>query len=186
MPTGRSRSSIRRSGSSRSSPYAGSIPTNDDTPLYRSADEMVKLANELISENDEYAVIDVSQPLTSVAYDTSWGTIHQAVNDAYNQYMVGQIDMAGFEDVVDQQRSAAMDDVSAALTAAALRRLRHLVGNDPPGRERRLQPVHGRTDRHGRLRGRRRPAAQRRHGRRDRRVHRLLRVHSLTPTPAPT
>src|SRR5699024_2982371 len=80
-------------------PYAAPIPTNDDTPLYRSTDEMVNLANELISENDEYAVIDVSQPLTSVAYDTSWGTIHQAVNDAYNQYMVGQIDMAGFEDV---------------------------------------------------------------------------------------
>ena len=99
-------------------PYAGSIPTNDDTPLYRSTDEMVNLANELISENDEYAVIDVSQPLTSVAYDTSWGTIHQAVNDAYNQYMVGQIDMAGFEDVVDQQRSAGMDDVIAEFTAS--------------------------------------------------------------------
>jgi putative aldouronate transport system substrate-binding protein len=99
-------------------PYAGSIPTNDDTPLYRSTDEMVNLANELIAENDEYAVIDVSQPLTSVAYDTSWGTIHQAVNDAYNQYMVGQIDMAGFEDVVDQQRSAGMDDVIAEFTAS--------------------------------------------------------------------
>ena len=99
-------------------PYAGSIPTNDDTPLYRSTDEMVNLANELISENDEYAVIDISQPLTSVAYDTSWGTIHQAVNDAYNQYMVGQIDMAGFEDVVDQQRSAGMDDVIAEFTAS--------------------------------------------------------------------
>src|SRR5699024_2793111 len=70
--------------------------------------------------------------------------------------------------------------------SADTHQLRHLVGNDPPGRERRLQPVHGRTDRHGRLRGRRRPAAQRRHGRRDRRVHRLLRVHSLTPTPSPT
>ena len=50
--------------------------------------------------------------------DTSWGTIHQAVNDAYNQYMVGQIDMAGFEDVVDQQRSAGMDDVIAEFTAS--------------------------------------------------------------------
>src|SRR5690625_7408423 len=118
MPTGRSRSSIRRSGSSRSSPYAGSIPTNDDTPLYRSTDEMVNLANELISENDEYAVIDVSQPLTSVAYDTSWGTIHQAVNDAYNQYMVGQIDMAGFEYVVELQRSAGMDDVLFVIIAS--------------------------------------------------------------------
>src|SRR5699024_878366 len=67
-----------------------------------------------------------------------------------------------------------------------LRCLRHLVGNDLPDRERCLQPVQARTDLHGRLRGRRRPAAQRRHGRRDRRVQRLLRVHSLTPTPAPT
>src|SRR5699024_11935875 len=98
--------------------FRSSITTNDDTALYRSTDEMVNLANELISENDEYAVIDVSQPLTSVAYDTSWGTIHQAVNDAYNQYMVGQIDMAGFEDVVDQQRSAGMDDVIAEFTAS--------------------------------------------------------------------
>src|SRR5699024_7964547 len=118
MPTGRSRSSIRRSGSSRSSPYAGSIPTNEGTPLYRSTEEMVNLANDLISENDEYAVFDVSQPLTSVAYDTSWGTIHQAVNDAYTQYIVGQIDMAGFQDVDDQQRSVGVDVVIAEFTAS--------------------------------------------------------------------
>src|SRR5699024_3944510 len=118
MPTGRSRSSIRRSGSSRSSPYAGSIPTNDDTPLYRSTDEMVNLAHELISENDEYACIDLSQPLSSVADDTSWGTNHQAGNDAYTQHMVRQIDMARFEDVVDQPRSAGMDDVIAEFTAS--------------------------------------------------------------------
>src|SRR5690625_7926902 len=37
-------------------PYSGSIPTNNDTPLYRSTDEMVNLANELIAENDDYAV----------------------------------------------------------------------------------------------------------------------------------
>src|SRR5690625_6472898 len=72
MPTGRSRSSIRRSGSSRSSPYAGSIPTNNDTPLYRSTDEMVNLANELIAENDDYAVVNIAQPLTSATYDSSW------------------------------------------------------------------------------------------------------------------
>src|SRR5690625_1772749 len=130
MPTGRSRSSIRRSGSSRSSPYAGSIPTNDDTPLYRSTDEMVNLANELISENDEYAVIDVSQPLTSVAYDTSGGTIHQAVNDAYNQYMVGQIDMAGFEDDGVQHRSAGRDGVIADFPAS----YDSTLGRRPPPR----------------------------------------------------
>jgi putative aldouronate transport system substrate-binding protein len=99
-------------------PYAGSIPSNDDTPLYRSADEMVNLANELIAENDEYAVVDVSQPLTSAAYDTSWGVIHQTVNDAYDQYMVGQIDMAGFEAVIEQQRGQGMDDVISEYTAS--------------------------------------------------------------------
>src|SRR5690625_3440373 len=53
-------------------PYSGSIPTNNDTPLYRSTDEMVNLANELIAENDDYAVVNIAQPLTSATYDSSW------------------------------------------------------------------------------------------------------------------
>src|SRR5699024_10012771 len=99
-------------------PYSGSITTNNDTSLYSSTDEMVNLANELIAENDDYAVVNIAQPLTSATYDSSWDVIHQAVNDAYNEYMVGQIDMAGFEAVVEEQRSQGMDDVIAEYTEA--------------------------------------------------------------------
>src|SRR5690625_1240002 len=79
---------------------------------------MVNLVNELIDENDDYAVVNIAQPLTSATYDSSWDVIHQAVNDAYNEYMVGQIDMAGFEAVVEEQRSQGMDDVIAEYTAS--------------------------------------------------------------------
>lgn len=99
-------------------PYSGSTPSNDETPQYRSTDEYVNLANEMIAENDEYAVTNVAQSLTSPTFDTQWGTIHQAINDAYNTFMIGQIDMAGYEAVIEEQRGRGMDDIIAEYTEA--------------------------------------------------------------------
>ncbi|GAA1718946.1 extracellular solute-binding protein [Brachybacterium phenoliresistens] len=99
-------------------PYTGSTPTNDDTEKYPSTDEMVNLYNELIAENSEYAVTNVAQPLTSATYDAQWGSISQAIKDAYNMLIVGQIDMAGYESVLEQQRGRGMDDIIAEYTEA--------------------------------------------------------------------
>lgn len=99
-------------------PYAGSTPSNDETPQYRSSNEYVNLSNELIAENDEFAITNIAQSLTSPTFDAQWGTIHQAINDAYNTFMVGQIDMAGYEAVIEEQRGRGMAEIIAEYTEA--------------------------------------------------------------------
>lgn len=95
-------------------PYAGVRPSALRT--YRSTDAYTNEANEKIAENAEFAVVNVAQSLSSETYDRSWATIEKAVHDAYNKFVVGQIDMTGFESVLEEQRSQGMDDVIAEYT----------------------------------------------------------------------
>ncbi|MGY5765127.1 hypothetical protein ACXET9_08000 [Brachybacterium sp. DNPG3] len=98
-------------------PYAASRPATY-TDLFTSSDPYANLANELMAENDEYAVTNIAQSLTSPTYDASWATIEQTVMDAWNQYVVGQIDMGGYEDVLAAVAAQGMDDVIAEYTDA--------------------------------------------------------------------
>ncbi|HLQ79987.1 MAG TPA: extracellular solute-binding protein [Brachybacterium sp.] len=95
-------------------PFSGARPSQ----LYysRSTDPYVNEANEKISENAEYAVVNPAQSLTSATYDSSWAVIEQSVQDAWNNYMVGQIDMGDFDAAIEAQRSQGLDDVIAEYT----------------------------------------------------------------------
>ena len=82
-------------------PYNSSRPS-DIVKTFKSSTPYVDEGNEKIAENAEFAVIDPTLPLSSDAFDQSWSTIQQAANDAYNKYMVGQLDMDGYEDAIEQ------------------------------------------------------------------------------------
>lgn len=98
-------------------PYSSSrvsdivVQFKDDTPY-------VNEANEKMAENAEYAVVNVALPLSSETYDRSWTTIQQAATDAYNKYMVGQLDMAGYEAAIEQLRGQGLDAIVEELSAA--------------------------------------------------------------------
>lgn len=96
-------------------PFSSSRPSELVT-RFNTSSEYTNLANELMAENAEYVVVNPAQSLTSKTYDAQWSTIQQQVNDAYNQYMVGQIEMADFEKVVEGLGSQGLDQISAEFT----------------------------------------------------------------------
>lgn len=98
-------------------PYSSSRPS-DQVKIYKNTDEYVNLANEMMAENAEYVVTNPAQSLTSPSYDSQWSTLEQALNDAYNTFMVGQTSMSDYEDTIDSLRSQGLDDVIAEFTEA--------------------------------------------------------------------
>ncbi|HLS64794.1 MAG TPA: hypothetical protein VK060_15535 [Ruania sp.] len=71
-----------------------------------------------MAENNEYAVTNPAQSLSSETFDRQWSTIESAATDAYNMYMVGQLDMAGYEEAIEALGSQGLDDIVAELTEA--------------------------------------------------------------------
>jgi len=98
-------------------PYSSSRPS-DTVVIYKSTSPYVDEANEKMAENDDFVVTDPSLPLSSDTFDTSWSTLQQAANDAYNKYMVGQLDMAGYEDAIEALYGQGLDKVVDELTAS--------------------------------------------------------------------
>lgn len=96
-------------------PWTASRPS-DLVVQVKSADEYVNMSNELIADNAEYAVTNIAQSLSSPTYDTQWSLIEQSVTDAYNKYVMGQIDMAGYEQVIEDARASGLDDIEAEFT----------------------------------------------------------------------
>ncbi|PFG44288.1 putative aldouronate transport system substrate-binding protein [Isoptericola jiangsuensis] len=98
-------------------PYAASRPS-EKVVTYKSSTPYVDEGNEKMAENEDYVVINPAQSLTSETYDRQWSTIEQKVNDAYNQYITGQIEMADYEAVIEEVRGQGLDDIIAEYTAA--------------------------------------------------------------------
>ncbi|WP_418276018.1 extracellular solute-binding protein [Isoptericola jiangsuensis] len=98
-------------------PYASSRPS-EKVITYKSSTPYVDEGNEKMKENEDYAVINPAQSLTSESYDQQWSTIEQKVNDAYNKYITGQIEMADFDAVIDEVRGQGLDDIIAEYSAA--------------------------------------------------------------------
>jgi len=98
-------------------PYNSSRPS-DIVTTFKSSAPYVDEGNEKIAENAEFAVVDPTQPLSSAAFDQSWSTIQQAANDAYNKYMVGQIDMDGYEAAIDKLGGQGLDTIIEEFTAS--------------------------------------------------------------------
>ncbi|WP_102191464.1 extracellular solute-binding protein [Microbacterium aurantiacum] len=98
-------------------PYNSSRPS-DNVTTFKSSSPYVDEGNEKIEENAEFAVIDPTLPLSSDAFDQSWSTILQGANDAYNKYMVGQLDMKGYEDAIEKLQGQGLDTIIEELSAS--------------------------------------------------------------------
>ncbi|NEE04758.1 extracellular solute-binding protein [Phytoactinopolyspora halotolerans] len=98
-------------------PFASSRPS-DLVVTFPSAQPYVDLGNELMEENAEYVVLNPAQSLTSETFDARWSVIEQQANDAYNQYMMGQIDMDQYEATIDALGGEGLDQIVEEFTAA--------------------------------------------------------------------
>lgn len=98
-------------------PYSSSRP-NETVVTVKSTAPYMNEANEKMKENEEFVVTDPSQSLTSATKDAQWSMIEQRANDAYNRYMNGQIDMAGYEAAIDDLGGQGLDQIVEELTAA--------------------------------------------------------------------
>jgi putative aldouronate transport system substrate-binding protein len=98
-------------------PYAGSRPS-EKVVTYKSTTPYVDEGNEKMAENEEFVVVNPAQSLSSETFDQQWSTIEKKVNDAYNQYIMGQIEMADFDAVIEEVRGQGLDDIIAEYSAA--------------------------------------------------------------------
>ena len=98
-------------------PYASSRPS-EKVVTYKSSEPYVDEGNEKMAENEEYSVVNPTQSLTSETYDRQWTTLYGEAKDAYNQYVVGQIDMAEYEAIVDGLGGQGLDQILEEFTAS--------------------------------------------------------------------
>jgi putative aldouronate transport system substrate-binding protein len=98
-------------------PYSSSRPS-EKVVTYKNATPYVDEGNELMTENEDYVITNPAQSLTSETYDSRWSTIEQQVNDAYNQYITGAIEMSDFEAKVESLRGEGLDQIIEEFSAA--------------------------------------------------------------------
>lgn len=98
-------------------PYGSSRP-NETVVTFKSNVPYVNESNELMSENEEFMVINPAQSLTSATFDMQWSTIQRDANDAYNRYMSGQLDMAGYEASIEKLGGQGLDKIVEEFSAA--------------------------------------------------------------------
>jgi putative aldouronate transport system substrate-binding protein len=70
----------------------------------------------MIAENADYAVTNVAQSLTSATFDARWTEFAQAANDAYTKYMVGELDMDGYQAAIDKIRAGGLGQIEQEFT----------------------------------------------------------------------
>ncbi|QIK73182.1 extracellular solute-binding protein [Propioniciclava coleopterorum] len=98
-------------------PYGSSRP-NENVMTFKSAAPYVDEANELMKDNEQYVVTDPSLSLTSPTADAQWSMIEQKANDAYNRYMSGQLDMAGYEAAIKALDGQGLSEIVKEYTEA--------------------------------------------------------------------
>ncbi|WP_277209415.1 extracellular solute-binding protein [Isoptericola croceus] len=98
-------------------PYAASRPS-EKVVTYKSTSPYVDEANEKMVDNEDYVVTNPAQSLTSETFNRQWSTIETRVNDAYNQYITGHIEMADYEAVIESLRGQGLDQIIEEYTEA--------------------------------------------------------------------
>ncbi|WP_233530898.1 extracellular solute-binding protein [Paenibacillus alkalitolerans] len=82
----------------------GGSNTIGELKQYEPDDLFVK-ANELIEDNERFLIEDPTVGLESRTFDELGGRLQQIITDATYQYMLGQIDEAGFRNAVNDWRT---------------------------------------------------------------------------------
>lgn len=78
----------------------------------------MNLANEMMEESSQYAITNPVQSLNSETFNSQWATIEQTIQDAYNNFMMGQASMADYESAIETVRSQGLDDIISEYTEA--------------------------------------------------------------------
>lgn len=98
-------------------PYAATRPS-ELVKLFKTKNELLNEASEKIVENEPYAVINPAQALQSATYDQEWSTLIEPVQDAYYRYVMGEIDKAGYDDVIQHFLSSGGQAIIDEFTAS--------------------------------------------------------------------
>lgn len=91
-------------------PFSGSRPS-EITYRIKDADESKELANDLVVENEEFAVLDPTVPLDSATNNEVGSEIQKLITDATVQYIMGQTDEAGFKKALADWRAQGGDQI---------------------------------------------------------------------------
>lgn len=73
-------------------------------------------ADELIRDNDNYLVQDISIPLESPTYIEIGERLNQTITDATYKFILGQIDEKGFEKIIEDWKKSGGDDIIKEFT----------------------------------------------------------------------
>lgn len=98
-------------------PYSSSRPS-ELVKTFKSKNALVNEAAEKTAENEPYAVINPAQALQSETYDQEWSTLLEPVQDAYYRYMMGEIDMDGYDKVIQNFLSSGGQAIIDEFTAS--------------------------------------------------------------------
>lgn len=98
-------------------PYSSSRPS-ELVKTFKSKNALVNEAAEKTAENEPYAVINPAQALQSETYDQEWSTLLEPVQDAYYRYMMGEIDMDGYDKVIQTFLSSGGQAIINEFTAS--------------------------------------------------------------------
>lgn len=98
-------------------PYSSSR-LSETIKVFPSTTEYVNEATEKMAENDEYAITNVAQSLTSSTFDSRWTEVQKQVRDAYNKYMVGQLELSDYEKLIDDLVAGDLGKIQDEFTEA--------------------------------------------------------------------
>ena len=92
-------------------PLSSSRPS-EVTFSFKDTDPEKELSNQLIKENEEFAVMDPSVPLDSPTNNEVGSEIEKIVIDATVQYIMGQLDEDGFKKAVEDWKAQGGDRIT--------------------------------------------------------------------------
>lgn len=71
------------------------------THILKLESELSNEANEKMAENVDYVITNPVQSLESETYTTHWTSLVEGIEDAYYQYIMGEIEMADFDKAIE-------------------------------------------------------------------------------------
>ncbi|MFB5677901.1 extracellular solute-binding protein [Paenibacillus terreus] len=98
-------------------PFSSSRPS-EVTYSLKDADPDKDLANQLVKENAEFAVLDPSVPLDSATANEKGTELEKIITDATIMYIMGQIDENGFKQAVQNWKNAGGSQIISEYEAA--------------------------------------------------------------------
>ncbi len=98
-------------------PFAASRPS-EVTYKLKDSNPRKQMANELIQENDKYAVLDPTVPLDSQTNNEQGTELQKIVTDATFRYIMGELDDEGFKQAVQSWKDAGGTRITEEYEAA--------------------------------------------------------------------